>query len=106
MQFYQAGGMKDVTLLDNQSTARIFCNKDLAENIYKVDEPIILKTNGGDLITNMKASVKDFGEAWFNPDSVTNIFSMAEIESKYTITYNPGELIVHLPHATATFSIN
>jgi hypothetical protein len=106
MQFYQAGRMKDVILLDNQSTASIFCNKDLVENIYQVDEPMILKTNGGGLITNMKALVKDFGEAWFNPDSVTNIFSMAEMESKYTITYNPGEFIVNLPHLNATFSRN
>jgi hypothetical protein len=54
----------------------------------------------------MRAMVKDFGEVWFNPNSVTNIFSMAEMESKYNITYNPGEFIVHLPHTNATFSRN
>jgi hypothetical protein len=57
---------------------------------------MILKTNGGDLVTNLKADVVDFGEVWYNPNSVTNIFSMAEMESKYKITYNPGEFIVHL----------
>jgi hypothetical protein len=42
-QIYQDGGMRDVILLDNQSTASIFCTKGLVEEIHEVDEPLILK---------------------------------------------------------------
>jgi hypothetical protein len=34
VQFYQASSMRNVILLDNQSTASIFCNKDLVSNIH------------------------------------------------------------------------
>ena len=32
----------------------------LVDTIYKVDEKMILKTNGGDLVTDMKAMIKVF----------------------------------------------
>ena len=64
---------------------------------------MILKTNGGDLVTDMKAMIKDFGEGWFNPKAVSNIFSMAEMQDKNKISYAQGKFTVHLPHVEAVF---
>jgi hypothetical protein len=41
---------------------------------------------------------------WYNPKSVPNIFSMADMEREYKIIYNPGALTVHIPHNNATFT--
>jgi hypothetical protein len=35
-----------------------------------------------------KAMVSCYGEVWYNPNAVTNIFSLANMEKKHCITYN------------------
>jgi hypothetical protein len=98
-QFYQSINMKSIILLDNQSTVSLFCNKNLAEKIRKVDEHLELATKGGQLRTNLKATVSGNGEVWFHPNAITNIFSFAEMEDKHHVTYNSKSeqaFIVHL----------
>jgi hypothetical protein len=59
-----------------------------------------LSTNGGELHTNLRATVKGFGEVWFHPKAITNIFSFAEMEDRHPITYDSRSehaFIVHLP---------
>jgi hypothetical protein len=59
-----------------------------------------LSTNGGELHTNLQATVKGFGEVWFHPKAITNIFSFAEIEDRHPITYDSRSeqaFILHLP---------
>ena len=106
VQFYQSINMKNIILLDNQSTVSLFCNKNLVEKIRKVDEQLELATNGGQLCTNLKATVPGYGEVWFHPNAITNIFSFAEIEDKHHITYNSKSekaFIVHLPNKQVKF---
>jgi hypothetical protein len=75
--------LREVILLDSQSTTNIFCNPEFVEDIRPADTPLCLNTNGGVLITNLKATVPSFGEVWFNPDAIANIFCMADIDDKY-----------------------
>ena len=65
-----------------------------------------LATNGGSMVTNMKADLPQWGEVWFNEKAITNIFSYAEMADRYRITYDSEKedaFIVHLPDKPVRF---
>lgn len=106
VQFYQAEEMKNWILLDNGSTVNLFCNPELVENIKTTSETLELSTNGGDLFTNQRATVPGFGEVWYNKNAITNIFSLAELEKKYRVTYDSKKekaFIIYMPNKILKF---
>jgi hypothetical protein len=80
--------LRDVILLDSQSTTNIFCNPKFVEDIRPAETPLLLNTSGGVLITTLKATLPDFGEVWFNEDAIANIFCMADIDDKYGMEWS------------------
>ena len=65
-----------------------------------------MSTNGGDIFTNWRATVPGYGEVWYDPNAITNIFSLAEMEKKYCITYNSSKekaFVVDLPNKKLKF---
>jgi hypothetical protein len=52
--FYQASAMRTCILLDNESSAMIFCNPDMDTNIQQTNKELTLTTTAGVLQMNMK----------------------------------------------------
>ena len=92
--------LRNMILLDNQSTVDLFCNKRLVLNIRKVQDSMTVKGNGGLLTTNMKADIHNYGEVWFDPSAITNILSLKNVREKYRVTFDSdggNTFIIHRP---------
>ena len=99
--------MRDVILLDNQSTTTLFCNPSLVQDIKPSKETMYLSTNGGILATDSVAEVPEWGQVWYNPSAITNIFGFSDMVSKHRVTYDSeaeDAFIVHLPDKLVKFS--
>ena len=107
-QHLQLEDMKDWILLDNESTVTIFCNSNMVSDIRNsANESLDLMTNAGILRTKHKATVPGWGEVWFNPHAITNIFSYAEMAKRHRITYDSNKedaFTVHLPDKQVKFT--
>jgi hypothetical protein len=78
----------------------------MVTNIQQTDEELTLTTNAGVLQTKMKADVPGWGEVWFDPTAMTNIFSYAQMVNRHPVTYDSTKedaFIVHLPHKQVKF---
>jgi len=66
-----------------------------------------LLTNGGIPTSRQKTIIPEWGEAWFNAKSITNIFSYFEMKSQYIITSDLAReksFNDHLTHTTIKFT--
>ena len=81
--------LREVLLLDNQSTMSLFCHKKLVDNIRNSDKPLTLHSNGGSMEVNKVASTgKGKPDIWFSTKAITNILSLKEVIKSYRVTYD------------------
>jgi len=73
-------------LLDRQSTVSVFKNPNFLSNIRRSNSQMKVHTNGGTQISSLVGDIKNFGPVWYNPDSLANIFSLAEARKLCCIT--------------------
>jgi hypothetical protein len=105
-QMFQSLNMRDEVLLDTASSTSLFGNKEYVAGIEELTRKLELHTNGGPIVFNKTASINKFRKAWYNTDSVANIFSFAEMRKLYRITYNSESedaFIVHTPKRQVRF---
>ena len=102
--------LKNMLLLDNQSTVDLFCNKLLVENIRQVRDAMTVMGNGGKLSINTKADLVGYGEVWFDERAITNILSWKNVSQKqgFRVSYDsvgnqgftihkPNGKVIHFP---------
>ena len=90
--------LKNVILLDNQSTLYLICNKKLTSKIKKSDKKISVKGNRGTLTINYKSRIPGYNYyTWYRKDEISNIISLRNMIRRYRVTYdiNNHTLIVH-----------
>jgi hypothetical protein len=85
-------------LLDNQSTADVFHNLKLLDNVRKVNKVMNINCNAGVTCTAMVGDSPGHGEVWLNKSGTANILSLSRMEKKHRITCdseNGKQFIVH-----------
>jgi hypothetical protein len=85
-------------LLDSQSTVSVFCNKDFLSNIRQSPQSLKVYTNGGTQTSSLVGDVSNFGPVWYNPHSLANILSLADVRKQCRVTMDTAieaSLCVH-----------
>jgi len=87
-------------LLDSQSTVSVFNNRGFLTNIHDSHQPLTVYTNGGSQVSTQKGHIENFGEVWYNPASIANILSLAEVAKVRRVTFDSAlehAIVVHKP---------
>ena len=90
--------LKEVILLDSQSTMDLFCNSTLVTHTHKSPDTMRLKSNAGSMLVNKKATLPGYkSKVWFSTRAITNIIALSNLIQQYRVTYDSDELmfVVH-----------
>ncbi len=80
--------LREVILLDNQSTMSLFCNRRMVIDVSNLAEPLTLRSNGGTLDVDHTAMIGQLTEVWFSKSASTNILSLKDVVKCYRVTYD------------------
>jgi hypothetical protein len=90
--------LKEVILLDSQSTMDLFCNAALVIKTSKSKSSMRLKSNGGTMVVTRKARMMGYNKTvWFSTRTITNIIALRNLIDQYRVTYDSDDLmfVVH-----------
>jgi hypothetical protein len=90
--------LRNIILLDSQSTMDLFCNPELVQKVSKSKKTMTLKSNGGTMTIDHRAKISGYDEqVWFSKDAITNIIALSNLIKQYRVTYDSADemFIVH-----------
>ena len=90
--------LREIILLDSQSTMDLICNPDLVENSFKTNQTMNLRSNGGTMAVSRKARIPGYhADVWFSKKAITNIVALKNLIKQYRVTYDSDDLmfVVH-----------
>jgi hypothetical protein len=86
--------LKEVILLDSQSTMDLFCNTALVSKISKSRSNMRLNSNVGTMVVTRKATMEGYNKTvWFSTRSITNIIALRNSIDQYRVTYDSDDLM-------------
>ena len=72
--------LREIILLDSQSTMDFFCNQALVKETYKSRSSMRLESNGGTMVVTHKAKMAGYHKnIWFSKRSITNIIALSNV---------------------------
>jgi len=89
---------KDSVLIDTGSNCSMFNNHAMLQNIRESKDTLHAKSNGGELTSKHVGDLPGFFPVWFNPKSMLNILSLAEVQQRYRTTMDSADsnsIVVH-----------
>jgi hypothetical protein len=81
--FAQTVDMKELILLDSDSTDTVFCDLKYVSNIRDLEDPLSSSTNGGVMKLHQKCNIPHIKDVWYNRNSMTNIISLKDMTNKF-----------------------
>jgi hypothetical protein len=90
--------LKEVLLLDSQSTMDLLCNATLVSMTRKSISNMRLKSNGGTMVVTRKAMMEGYNKTvWISTRAITNIIALCNLIDQYRVTYDSDDFmfVVH-----------
>jgi hypothetical protein len=79
-------------LLDSQSTVSVFNNPSMLSDIKPTHQTLRVRTNGGHQDSHMQGIFRNLGWVWFNPSSIANILSLAQVRRVCRVTLDTADV--------------
>jgi hypothetical protein len=76
--------LKEVILLDSQSTMDLFCDPNLVENVAKTSKKMKLQSNSGTMMVGHKAKMAGYiHDVWLSKKAITSIIALSNLIKQY-----------------------
>ena len=82
----QSVNMRELILLDTDSTYKFLYNLKYVSNIQYSDNPLSIMTNGGLMKLHQKCIIPYINNVWYNGNSINNIISVKDTTAKFLVT--------------------
>ena len=81
--------LRQVILLDTQSTVNLFCNQNLATDIKESTTTMTVQSTDEKLVVRHKATIPGYKHrVWFSDKGIADILSVKNVRDQYWITYS------------------